>query len=275
MSSALRRAAAGLCVAATALAARADPLPERGYGLPHDASLDGHRIDWLIHFTIVGLGLVFLVVLGALAYAAIRHRGKHTAAYDHGNSRRAALLVLACVAVVFFVIDGNLFVHSIGDLDAHFWNFKAAEANPRMVRVEVNAHQWAWTFRYPGPDGIFNTDDDVVATNTLHVPVGVPVVLQLASTDVIHSLYLPNFRVKQDAVPGSITRLWFQAQEPGEFEFGCAQHCGANHYKMRGVLTVMAADAYERWAAASAADAKRGFDPEDKDARWGWEWRKF
>jgi len=255
-------------------AALAEPQPERGYGLPRDVSLDGHRIDWLIHFTIIALSLVFLVVFAALLYAAWRHRGKHVAAYDHGNTRKSAFLVLACVAVVFFVIDGNLFVHSVGDLDSHFWNFAGAEANPRVVRVEVNAHQWAWIFRYAGPDGEFNTPDDIVTLDELHVPLGVPVVLQLASTDVIHSFYLPNFRVKQDAVPGSITRLWFQGQEAGDFEIGCAQHCGPNHYKMRAVLSVMKPEAYEQWRAAALADARRGYDPDDKDAHWGWPWKR-
>jgi cytochrome c oxidase subunit II len=269
-----RSIAAAAC-ALGAAAARADPRPERGFGLPHDVSLDGHRIDWLIHFTIVALGIVFVVVMAFLIYAVVRHRGRHVAAYDHGNTRKSALVVLGCVGIVFFVVDGNLFFHSVDDLDNHFWNFSMAEADPRVVRIEVNAHQWAWTVRYAGPDGSFNTPDDVIETNTMHVPLGTPVILQLASTDVIHSFYLPNFRVKQDAVPGSITRLWFQGQEAGDYEIGCAQHCGPNHYKMRGVLSVMSPAAYEQWLATAQADAKRAYDPDDKEAHWGWEWRRF
>jgi len=60
------------------------------------------------------------------------------------------------------------------------------------------------------------------------------VILELASADVIHSFYLPNLRLKQDAMPGMINRMWFQAKETGEFDIGCAQHCGTNHYKMKG-----------------------------------------
>ena len=77
----LRRMTAAAALLAAAVV-RAEPRPERGYGLPHDASLDGHRVDWLIHFTIVALGIVFLAVLGMLIYAAVRHRGAHVAAYD-------------------------------------------------------------------------------------------------------------------------------------------------------------------------------------------------
>ena len=69
--------------------------------------------------------------------------------------------------------------------------------------------------RYAGPDGKFNTRDDIVTTNDMRVPVGVPVLLQLAASDVLHSFSLPNFRIKQDAVPGMINRLWFQAKETG------------------------------------------------------------
>jgi cytochrome c oxidase subunit 2 len=269
-----RRLGAALALLA-AEAVAADPLPERGYGLPRDVSLDGHRIDWLIHFTIVALGIVFVAVAAFLLYALIRHGRSHVAAYDHGNTRKSALVVLACVAVIFFVVDGTLFFHSVDDLDNHFWNFSSAEAHPRTVRVEVNAHQWAWSVRYAGEDGRFNSPDDIVELNHIHVPVGVPVVVQLAASDVIHSLYLPNFRIKQDAVPGSITRMWFQGQVAGEFEFGCAQHCGPNHYKMRGVLTVMPPEAYAQWLASAQAVAKRGYDPDDKEAHWGWAWKRF
>ena len=119
------------------------------------------------------------------------------------------------------------------------FDFAGAEAKPGAVRIEINAHQWAWDARYAGPDGKFNTADDIVILNDIGVPVGAPVIFQLASTDVIHSFYVPNLRMKLDAVPGTVNRMWFQAKETGEFEIVCAQHCGTNHYKMRGTLTVL------------------------------------
>ncbi len=261
-------------IAVVPWAGLADPLPERGYGLPRDVSLDGHRIDSLIHFTIAATALVFIIVFAIMLYAGLRHGRRHEARYVRGDTRRAALLVIGCVAAIFFIVDGYLFSHALVDLDQHFWNYTAAEANPQALRIEVNAHQWAWAIRYPGPDGRFNTEDDIVTLNDVRVPVGVPLIFELASTDVIHSFYLPNFRVKADAIPGSITRLLFQAQQPGEYEIGCAQHCGPNHYKMRGVLTALSPDAYQQWLATAAADARRGYDPDDKDAHWGWDWRR-
>ena len=121
----------------------------------------------------------------------------------------------------------------MSDLNQAFWNFDAAEADPNVVRVQVNGRQWMWDLRYPGPDGAFGTADDVETANELHVPVGAPVILQLAATDVIHSFSLPNFRIKQDAVPGQVNSLWFQATKTGTFDIACAQHCGIHHYKMQ------------------------------------------
>jgi cytochrome c oxidase subunit 2 len=267
-----------LAAAALWLSARvalASPRPEERIGLPHDASLDGHRIDWLIHFAVISTALVFAAVLLWMAYTMARHGTGHPAAHDRGDSRRSALAVLLPTLGIFLVVDGNLFGHTVVDLDRHFWNYGGAEADPSSVRIEVNAHQWAWSVRYAGPDGKFDTEDDVVTLNDVRIPVGAPVILQLTSTDVIHGFYLPNFRVKQDAVPGSVTRLLFQASETGEFEIGCAQHCGPNHYKMRGVLTVMTPPAFREWLAAASADARRAYDPGDREARWGWAWRTF
>jgi cytochrome c oxidase subunit 2 len=105
--------------------------------------------------------------------------------------------------------------------------------------------------------------------------VGRPVTLQLASRDVIHSLYLPSFRTKIDAIPGSVTRLWFQAQEAGRFEIGCAQHCGVGHYKMRGLLFAEAPADYARWSARAEEDARLRYDPAEAAAQrndGGWAW---
>jgi cytochrome c oxidase subunit 2 len=105
------------------------------------------------------------------------------------------------------------------------------------------------------------------------VPVGRPVYLKLRSKDVVHSFYLPTFRTKIDAIPGSTTRLWFQAQEAGRNEIGCAQHCGVSHYKMRGWLIAEPEDAYRAWLARAETDSRLRFDPADTAAQQeGWDW---
>jgi cytochrome c oxidase subunit 2 len=252
--------------------AAADPRPETGYGLPHDASLDGHKVDWLLNFTLGAITVIFVVVSIALLVALVRHGRNHPASYQPG-SKASIAVVVGSVLLVLFAVDGTLFVHTLLDMRRTFWNFGAAEASPSTVRIEVEAHQWAWQARYPGPDGKFGTQDDATTLNDIRVPAGRPVLIQLASVDVIHSMYLPNFRVKQDAVPGMVTRLTFQAKETGEFEIACAQHCGPNHYKMRGVLSVLPEDRFREWLAGTEADARRAYDPEDTEAHWGWDWR--
>ncbi len=269
---AARRAPLAAAAAILAATARAAPPPERRYGLPYDASADGFRIDELIHFTLGAVAVIFMIVAAMLLWTFARHRRDRPAQYSHGT-RGSIAVVIGSVALVLLGVDGYLMVHTLDDMHRYFWNFRRAEATEGAVRIEVNAHQWSWDARYPGEDGKFGTPDDVLTTDDVRVPVGVPVILQLASTDVIHSLYLPNFRVKQDAIPGTVTRLTFQAKVPGEFEIACAQHCGPNHYKMRGVLTVLTPEAYRGWLAAAGADARRAYDPEDAEAHWGWEWR--
>jgi cytochrome c oxidase subunit 2 len=243
-------------------------------GLPHDASVDGWRVDRLMASTTVFVGLMFAATLIWILWSAFRHGRNHKAEYDQGSARKQVLKALALSLVIFAVVDGNLFVNGLADLDQAFWNFSRAEADPRAVRIQINAHQWAWDARYPGPDQRFGTPDDIVTLNDIRVPVGVPVVMQLAARDVLHSFSLPNFRVKQDAVPGMINRLWWQAKETGVFDIACAQHCGVNHYKMRGKLTVLTAAEYAAWATEASALSQAAHDPNDPTAHWAWDWDK-
>jgi cytochrome c oxidase subunit II len=254
--------------------ARAAPVPQQGFGLPLDVSRDGHHVDSLLWFTLAAIVAIYLVVLAGLIWTFLRHGRNHPARFDSGSRRSIGLLVVS-IAVIALAVDGHLFVATLRDMDQVFWNFAEVDQRPDVVRIEINAHQWAWVARYAGPDGRFGTEDDVVTTNDLRIPVGQPVLIQLASTDVIHSLYLPNLRVKRDAVPGMVNGLWFQADQVGQFEFGCAQHCGPNHYKMRGVLTVLPREAWQQWLREGSEVAVRGYDPEDREAHWAWPWRSL
>ena len=257
------------------LAARvwADPIPEQSLGLPRDASYDGHRIDWLIQVTNYFVILLFAIMCIWMLWAVLKHNKSHKADYDHGDSKHHVGVAMSVSALIFFVVDGNLWFNSTVDVNTVYWNFDAVEKEPDVVRIEVNAHQWAWDARYAGPDGQFNTADDIVTLNDIRVPVDAPVLIQLASTDVIHSFYLPNFRVKQDAMPGMITRLTFRPKQEGEYDIGCAQHCGIHHYKMKGMLTVLSKADYDAWLHAMSERNKVGFDAEDHEAQWGWDWK--
>jgi len=238
---------------------------------PLDATADGFRSDALFSITTTMVSVLFVIMCGILLWAVVMHReGRHRAHYEAGIGRRHLLFTGVITAILFFGVDGTLLVDSYLDLDRALWKFPSADQHP--LEVEVWSQQWAWNMRYAGPDGRFGTPDDVVTLNDLHVPLDRPVVIHLKSKDVVHSFYLPNFRVKQDALPGAETRLWFQAKLAGVYEIGCAQHCGVNHYKMRGLLTAEPADAFDAWMRAAAAEAARRYDPDDADAHWGWPW---
>ena len=240
-------------------------------GLPHDASVNGHLVDAILGYLTVTTGIFLAVLLCILLAAVLFHRGPgRQATFTHGDRRRDLALALAAGAALLLGIDVPAVVRSSGQLRTGFWSYP--DADPRALRVEVLAQQWAWNFRYAGADGLFNTADDVVTLNDLRVPVDRPVYLQLTSKDVVHSLYLPNFRTKVDAIPGTVTRLWFEPKETGVFEIGCAQHCGTWHYRMRGELTVLGADAFAGWTARAAEDARLRFEAADTDAHDGWSW---
>jgi cytochrome c oxidase subunit 2 len=261
-----------LALAGAALGATGPVEPEKGFGFPRDVSVDGWRIDWLIDVTMIFVALLFVIMCIWMIWAAIAHDEKHTAEYDHGTSSHSVTVALVLSSVIFFVVDGNLFYNSVVDLKEAFWNFSGAESQPDALRIEVQARQWAWEFRYAGPDGEFNSQDDIVTLNDMRVAVDTPVILQVAAIDVIHSLYLPNLRQKIDAVPGYVNPLWFEADETGAFDIACAQHCGVHHYKMKGTIHIVTREEFDAWAVEASENAKRAYDPDDTDAHWGWPW---
>ncbi len=117
-------------------------------------------------------------------------------------------------------------------------------APPDAMPIYVTAKQWMWEFAYPsGP----------TSANVLTVPVGQPVKLIMTSRDVIHSFYVPAFRIKQDVVPGHATTAWFEAIEPGAFDVMCTQYCGTRHSFMRAQIVALPAEAYARWLDAARA----------------------
>ena len=242
------------------------------YGPPRDVSIDGHLVDGAFRYLTVATSICFAIVVLVLAIAVLFHRGRagRVAHYTHGDRRRHLALSLGVALVLFVGIDAVLAGRSLGHLETRFWAWP--ENAPDVVRVEVTARQWAWVFRLAGPDGRFGTRDDVVTMNELRVPVGRPVYLKLRSRDVVHSLYLPSFRTKSDAVPGSTTRLWFQAREPGSFELGCAQHCGVSHYRMRGELRVMPSEEWRLWSNRASEDGRLRYDASAEQAADAWDW---
>jgi cytochrome c oxidase subunit II len=238
------------------------------------ASTDGHRVDKLFWVITALVSVSFLIVLLLLLVTVLRDRARPgvKARYDHGSSLHDKRFTAIVSVVVFLALDASVLWITMTDLRESVWNIPKGEAE--ILRVEVLAQQWAWNFRTPGVDGQFGTADDVVTLNELHVPEGRPVVLHGSSKDVIHSLYIPDMRIKRDVNPGAINKVWFQAAQSGDFEILGAELCGFAHYQMHGTLTVLPAERWNAWHAEASAIAQATHDETDTEARWAWDWKE-
>lgn len=239
---------------------------------PTDISTSGHLIMWLFNYTTyVNLFWFALVCIGLFGFSFLYHHKRHPKAlYSHGNEKKHLLITAFIGLGVFLSVDMVITKVTTRDIKEVFWNFP--ENEPEVIRVQVLAQQWAWNFRYAGADNEFNTADDVVQLNNLIVPVGKKIMIQMTSKDVIHSLYIPNARIKADAIPGRYAKLWFDSTQTGNYEIACAEMCGTNHYLMHSQLTVLSPENYEKWLKESQELAIATNDPENIDLRWGWKW---
>lgn len=239
---------------------------------PIDISSTGHLIHWLFNYTTyVNLFWFALVCIGLFGFSIMYSSRRHKKAlYTHGNEKKHLLITAFIGLGVFLSVDMVITKVSTRDIKESFWNFP--ENDPEVIKVQVLAQQWAWNFRYAGKDGEFNTADDVVELNNLVVPVNKKVMIQMTSKDVIHALYLPNARIKADAIPGRYAKLWFDTNRTGNYEIACAEMCGNHHYLMKAQLTVLTPENYERWLQESQETAIATNDTENMDLRWGWKW---
>lgn len=220
--------------------------PRYGLWLPRDVSLDGHVIDHLFMFILVLTGVVFVATETALFLFMWRYdarRNPDAAKFTHGSHTLEVIWTILPTATLLFI--------AIYQMNA--WADAKVRKPDIPPTVEVTARQFEWRVRYPGSDGEFDTRDDVYTVNSLHVPVGQDVLVVLKSEDVLHSFFLPNLRVKQDAVPGMQQNVWFRPLEEGEFDLVCAELCGWGHYKMKGRLIVESREEFDAWLAATFA----------------------
>ncbi len=209
--------------------------------LPENVSTFGRDIDWLFHLIyaitmITGL-LVFVTLIAFLVM--YRDRPGRRARYTHGNTT---------LEIVWTVVPALILV-VLTFLSVPAWSKIKMSQPPTDVIVQVTAKQFNWQVAYPGPDGKFGTDDDKHFLDEMHVPVNKPVRVILKSQDVIHSFFVPQFRIKQDAVPGREIIAWFDATKPGKYEWPCAELCGFGHSGMKGWVYVHTAEDYAKWAA--------------------------
>lgn len=244
---------AALFISAAALAPAAAGALPFWLHLPEQASTYAPEVDRLFHVIMWITGVTFVVVEAMLLLFLwkYRHREGRVATYTHGNNR---------LEVIWTIIPAVICV-MLALLSRRMWDTIKENMPHDALEIQVTGEQFAWNFRYPGPDGKFNTPDDILTLNQLHFPVGKPVIVTLTSKDVIHSFFLPEFRVKQDAVPGMHTRIWFEGNKVGHWEIACAELCGLGHFRMKGFVTVDTPEDYEKWLAEQAAEQKQAEAP--------------
>ena len=211
--------------------------------LPENVSTFGAEIDYLFYLIYYITGAVFILVtfLMILFLILYRHREGRRAVYSHGNT--ALEITWTIVPTVVLLVLSFMSVSSWGKIKSH--------APPSDFQLQVTGKQFNWEIVYPGPDGKFGTEDDFQIDNDMHVPVNKVVRIILKSRDVIHSFFVPQLRLKQDAVPGRDILVWFEATKPGKYELPCAELCGFGHSGMRGWLYVHTPEDYQKWVKES------------------------
>ena len=241
--------------------------------LPAGAAAAAGFIDRQFTLTFIIMGVVFLAAQLGLGYIVWRYRESPSAApvsYSHGNTK---------LEVIWTALTAVLFI-GLNLMGSNVWASQRfpRESNPADVQVEVTGMQFAWYFRYPGPDGkygktSFNLMDpsaggeaavglsqsdpaakDDVVTGTMYLPVNREVEVHLRAVDVIHSFFVPQLRFKQDAVPGLNIPMRFTPTVIGEYEIVCAELCGLGHYKMHGMVHVVSQEDFDKWLAAREAE---------------------
>lgn len=241
----------------------------RTWWMPPRVSVQGRMVDEVIHI-LLGLGAVYFVVAQFFLALPLLRRGQPNPE-GFTPSPWTRMPGLAAVLAVAVLVVADTTVLALSERD---W-FRLYSPPPSdALPIEVVGRQFQWYFRYPGPDGklgrvdprLISPDnpmgldradpaaaDDIVTVNDLRLPVGRPVAFHITAVDVIHSFNLPNFRVKQDAVPGRIVTVWTTPDRTGTYEVACAQLCGVGHYTMRATVTVESAQAFAQWVASQEA----------------------
>lgn len=197
---------------------------------PEQASTMAGRID-LFYWVLVALSLLFIIpIAGAIIYLSIKYRAG--ANVDRSNPLETDIRLEMTWIVVPLALSLGVFVWS------SLLYMDLIRPPDNALQINIVGRQWMWKAQHPTGQG---------EINTLHVPLGQPVKLIMTSQDVIHSFYVPAFRIKQDVLPGRYTETWFEASKVGTYNLFCAEYCGTEHSLMGGSIIVMEPTAYQEW----------------------------
>lgn len=205
--------------------------------LPEGVSTLAPEIDSLFNFVNLVSLILFIGVVGAMVYFMIRYR------------RRDASEVPSPVEPNKIVELSWIVLPTILVMVLFNWGFQTfielTVAPPDSYEVRARAAKWRWEFEYP---------NGTVTSNELHVPVGRPVRVVMNSVDVLHSFFIPVFRVKQDVLPNRYSSVWFEATRTGEFQIFCTEYCGAQHSGMLAKVVVHNQDDFNAWLESAGVD---------------------
>jgi cytochrome c oxidase subunit 2 len=214
-------------------------MPSRTFWMPEQASTVAPSVDgvyYFIYWICVSL-FVGIAIVTTLFVVKYRHREgvEHEPAAGHSTALELTWTIIPTLVVLMMFYFGFR-----GFMDM-------AVEPPNPLEVVVTARTWNWDFAYPGVSPQVSSDD-----GKLHIPVNTPVRFVLNSMDVIHSMFVPAFRIKRDAVPGRFNRFWVEATHTGEFDLYCAEYCGQNHSTMLTKVVVHTQEDFQRWLKEAA-----------------------
>ncbi|WP_263786137.1 cytochrome c oxidase subunit II [Salinibacter grassmerensis] len=199
------------------------------FWLPEAASTAASSVDSLFNFVTVVSTVLLVGVVGAMLWFMYRYR-RQDPAERPSPVKESKLLEISWIVIPTILV---LLVFNWG-----FKSFVAQKTIPdNAYEVQVQARSWGWSFEYPNG----------VTTDTLYVPADEPVKTTMSSQDVIHSFYVPAFRVKQDVLPNRYTSVWFEATQKGTYDLFCTEYCGRNHSEMDAEVKVVSRTRFDEW----------------------------
>lgn len=219
--------------------------------MPVEASAQAIPIDWMWNLQVIAISFLFALIVVPLVYSLIvfrRRKGDNTdAKHIEGNTTlEVAWTIVPLIVVVMFAYFG---AYSLGE---------TRRVDPNAMVVKVTGFQWGWQFEYP---------EYGFTSNTLYLPTDKQVLLQLQAVDVIHSFWVPEFRVKQDLVPGRTTEIRVTPTLLGEYKVRCAEICGTEHAYMEAPVQVVDQAVFDQWVEEqklAAAEAEANATPEQR-----------
>src|SRR5690349_18925310 len=202
--------------------------------MPVEASAQAVDIDWMWDLEVIAMSFLFALIVVPMGYSLVvfrRRKGDTTdAEHMEGNTR----LEIAWTIVPLFIVMAYAYLGAVNLAETR-------RVDPEAMIVKVTGLQWSWTFEYPPVNGL------AVISDELHAPVGKQILLRMTSNDVIHSFWVPEFRVKQDLVPGRITELRITPSLEGDYKVRCAEICGTSHAYMEKPVVISSQADFDAW----------------------------